>query len=747
MICNINLIVKADTSNAYFDYVCYYQENSVNEIDCFGNNVLNPIVKVNQKETTDISIIVKDELKNQKTIFYNGDFTNAREMEISIKSKYESFYLEILDSNETTIKVSYSNTIKISNLPNGEYQFIGKCYGKSYSNDNVYVGYYTVCKLRFNIDCSAPTIIGASNTKNKYINTDSVSVKTTDLGCGVDSLFMKKPSDTKFSRVGTSIVLTKFEDGLYEFYAIDKIGNASNRYYLIYDSKGPNGQFVDIDNETIINNCTNKPFKFISIDDGCGVSYSEYMPPNQQKWVKYNGDVIETLENGVYQFRSIDLCGNVSDIYFMMVDKTKPKIILYGDDKELLNKQNISCNNLYFDVLEEDSGVKVVLIKLPNSSVYINYEIGNKYSLSGSYSLYAYDYAGNRSDTFNVFLDNEAPIITATPDKLNNSSSDVVEIKCQDLSECMLYYKTPNMSNFMPSDNLSYIIDESKEAGKYYFYADDALGNKTEVYWINKIDDNPVINIVRDYEKNTVYIDWENDNYLVTLNGNNYLKKTTISEENIYTVIVIEKGKKEYKTEFIIDHLYKLIESKEATCEEQGYKRYRCISCGDTYDTDLIKPFNHLYEEFYLDATCIQEGVIRKKCINCDYEETQIIPKKPHQYSLVGEKIVDNVKEKEYECLLCKNRYVEKEKNVWDKIVDFVDYLLNKYFEKIIWILLSLTGIWSIVLGVMIMIAKREDEREKAIRYLRTFIISLVLIFIIFLACPLLLKGFIYLIT
>lgn len=746
LICNGNIIVKADTSSAYFDYISYYQENNINEIDCFGNNVLNPVVKLNAKETTEISLTIKDELKNSRTIFYNGDFTNAREIEISIKSKYKSFYLEVLDSNEETIKISSSNVIKISNLPNGEYYFIGKCYGESYQNNNVYVGYYTVCKLRFNIDCSSPTILGASSEKNKYVNTNSVNIKALDAGCGVDSLYMKKPTDSQFKRVGASVVLTNLEEGLYEFYAKDKIGNTSNKYYLIYDSKGPMGQFINLNNETITSECSNTAFKFESTDNGSGVSYSEYKNPYQEEWIKYDGRIIKDLIEGVYQFRSVDACGNISEIYSMRIDKTKPKILSYGNDMQLSNNQNVSCDNIYFEVHDE-TGVAGVYIKLPDSNIFVNYEIGKKYSLNGKYTLYAYDYAGNRSDTFNIFLDNEPPMILSSPDKLNSSTSNIVEIICTDLSECMLYFKTPSMNKFVPHDSLCYEIGKKQESGKYYFYADDILGNKSDIYWIDKIDNTPIINIVRDYEKNTVYIDWENDNYLVTLNGSSYLKKTIIKEEDIYKVIVTEEGVGEYETEFVIDHLYKLIESKKASCEEQGYKRYKCISCGDTYDDDLEKALGHSYEEIYREPTCINEGIKSKICINCGYEEKSILPKKQHQYILIGEKIVGNVKEREYECEICRERYIEKIGDIWDKIIDFIDYLLDKYFEKIIWIILSLTGIWSIALGIMIIVSKKEDDKEKAIRYLRTYIISLILIFIIFLACPLLMRGFIYLIT
>lgn len=745
-ICCINIIVKADSLNVYFDYISYYQENNVNEIDSFGNNVLNPVVKVNSKKTTEISLMIKDELNKSQNFFYNGDFTNAREIEIIIKSEFKSFYLEIFDSNNETIKVSSSSVIKINNLPNGEYYFVGKCYGESYQNNNVYVGYYTVCKLRFNVDCSPPTISGASTNKNNYIDSTSVNVKTNDAGCGVEGLYMKKPTDTQFSKVGTSIFLTDFEDGLYEFYAKDKIGNISNKYYLRYDSLGPIGYFVN-DNESITDEYTNMPFKFISIDNGSGVEYAEYMMPNSKVWLKYEGENIEELVEGTYQFRSFDICGNISDIYYIKVDKTKPKILLYGDDILIENKTNVSCKNIYFDVLEEGSGIKDIFVKLPNSNIFVNYEIGKKYSLNGNYTLYAYDNAGNRSDTFSVFLDNEPPLISATPDKLNAITSEQVEIKCVDLSECMLYYKSPSMSSFLPCDNLFYILNESKVDGKYYFYADDILGNKSEIYWILKKDNIPNIDIVRDDENNTVYINWENDNYLVTVNGKEYLKKTIISEENFYEVIVTENGTNEYKTDFVIDHLYKLIENQQASCEEPGYKRYRCITCGDTYDNDIVEPLKHSFKEIFRQPTCLEEGMNRKICINCDYEEVKIIPKNKHQYILIDERIVDKIKEKEYECVVCKERYIEREKNVWDKITDFVDYLLDNYFEKIIWILLSLTGIWSIVLGVKIIIAKKEDDREKAIRYLRTYLISLVLIFIIFLICPILIRGFIYLIS
>lgn len=742
-----NINVHADTCSTYFDFICYYQKNSVNEIDSFGNNVLNPTVKINDSTTTSVSISIVDDRNNSQNRFYNGDFTNARSMTITVNSSYECYYLEIVDANEESIKVSNSNTLKVTNLPNGNYQFEARCYGESYKNNNSYVGYYTVCNFNFNIDCIAPTIFGASTTKSEYITTDSIKVYATDTLSGVENLYMKKPTDTSFSKVGSSITLSDFDDGIYEFYAKDRVGNITKNYYLIYDSIGPIGWIEDVNGESINSQYVNQMFRFNCSDEVSGLNYIEYKLPNSNEWVNYDGGFISSIESGIYQFRAYDNCGNVSDIYSVNVDTTKPIILCYGDGNLITGEKQVSYEKISFDVLDNESGVKNIYIKLPNSNIYEEYQIGDSFDINGTYILYAYDNAGNRSDNFEIFLDNQAPVISSSPVKLNSSTKGSFKVECSDLSECLLYYKTPSMQEYAICDSLSFLVDSSCESGYYYFFANDILHNETPIYWIELENGIPIIDIVRDYEKNTVYIDWENDDYHVTLNGNDYEKKTIIIEEGSYRVVV-EDGEEKIEKEFVIDHLYKVVYSQTGDCVNDGYEKYECISCGDTYIKEISKATGHnITEEIIQEASCYQEGKIHKTCSNCEYEVYEIIPMKNHQYKLIEERVVDGVKEKEYECILCHHHYVEKEANVFDKIIEFIDYLLDNYFKYLVWILLALTGLWSIVLGVMIILARKADEKEKAIKYLRTYIISLILIFVIFLICPLLMKGFIYLIS
>ncbi len=63
------------------------------------------------------------------------------------------------------------------------------------------------------------------------------------------------------------------------------------------------------------------------------------------------------------------------------------------------------------------------------------------------------------------------------------------------------------------------------------------------------------------------------------------------------------------------------------------------------------------------------------------------------------------------------------------------------------WVLLASAGIWSIVIGVMIAIAHKNEDKEKAKKMLVNYVIGLVVIAIIVVACPFLIRGISVLIT
>lgn len=88
-----------------------------------------------------------------------------------------------------------------------------------------------------------------------------------------------------------------------------------------------------------------------------------------------------------------------------------------------------------------------------------------------------------------------------------------------------------------------------------------------------------------------------------------YAKAVSLRDDNKFeeaNTLFEELGNyKNSKT--LIHHYYEIIDSKEATCEEDGYQTFKCTDCGDTY-TKVIYG-----EHSYSLATCTEP----KKCTKC----------------------------------------------------------------------------------------------------------------------------------
>lgn len=137
-------------------------------------------------------------------------------------------------------------------------------------------------------------------------------------------------------------------------------------------------------------------------------------------------------------------------------------------------------------------------------------------------------------------------------------------------------------------------------------------------------------------------------------------------------------------------HNYIVFSTKDATCEEDGYKIYRCAECGDTY-TETIEKLGHnyvvdqiiapncteqgyavykctwdgsTYKDNYTDAlghnyilsetkepTCTEEGYRLYKCSRCGDSYRETIKKRGHNY--VSEVIAPTCEEQGYTLYTC----------------------------------------------------------------------------------------------
>ena len=64
-----------------------------------------------------------------------------------------------------------------------------------------------------------------------------------------------------------------------------------------------------------------------------------------------------------------------------------------------------------------------------------------------------------------------------------------------------------------------------------------------------------------------------------------------------------------------------------------------------------------------------------------------------------------------------------------------------------IWLFLGTSSVWSVAMGVAMIIARKNEEKEKAKRMLVNYGIGFIVIFSILIACPYLVRGIAALIT
>ncbi len=487
----------------------------------------------------------------------------------------------------------------------------------------------------------------------------------------------------------------------------------------------------------ILTDSIKDPFYFWATSD-YGIAYAEYLGPNETIWQPYVlGTIFEkNSENGKYTFRVFDELGNSNQchIYF---DIVAPIGRIYTDNEEFENNSEINNEYFYFEATDEMCGLDLIYAKIPNTKKYVEYKNNTKLTESGTYYFYAKDNAGNISITYSVTL--------------------------------------------------------------------------------NK---NPMVDIVYIEENNSIYLTWEEEDYLVFVNDLPYAKGEVFYEEASYELLVIDgNGRRGYEM-FIIDHSYKYIETVRPTCKKDGYVLYRCITCNiEKEEKDRDKLPHNLYEEEF-SATCTDNGYILKKCLNCDYEEKELIsnpighsyieeylevsctvdggriircercnyikyldpikanghnydtkiienancekeglkrficlncgeayeqkiPKLNHNYILIDEIInYDNnqkIKEKVLKCHNCGE--IIKNKELLDFANEDINNIVKDNSQYLVIILVSLSGVWSVYMGIKYFTAKNKKEVVEAKKYIINYIIGLVVIFGIIMLTPLLISG------
>lgn len=493
-----------------------------------------------------------------------------------------------------------------------------------------------------------------------------------------------------------------------------------------------------VDGGKILTDSINKPFYFSATSEN-EIIYMEMLRPHETIWEQYiPGTIIDdTWDNGKYTFKAYDRNEEIKECH-IYYDTVKPIGKLYANDGEVTNGEEVEKDYVFIDITDELSGLDIVYVKKPGNTYYTEYKRNTYLYEPGTYYFYAVDYAGNISDTYSITL-NKKPMVDIIYDNENNT----------------IYLTWTKDDYLVFVDDIPYVKEEVfYDEGSYDVMVMDSKGNKGYETFI--------IDHLYKYVK-TIWPTCEKEGYVlyqcITCNlEKEEINKDKIPHEFLFSEIPANCTENGYQLKTCkmcnyiektiisnpIGHNY-IIEEKSATCTEDGGKVKKCLNCDTIEYINKIEATGHAYEsKVTLEASCMMDGIRIFCCLKCNDTYQVTINKIGHNYILIDEKIKKNdnleIKETIYKCHNCgdvKQDMIEINRTEKSEIKEVLE---NNYSYLVI-ILISLSGIWSIFMGVKYITAKKHSEVIEAKKYIINYIIGLVVIFSIMMITPFLING------
>ena len=676
--------VSAATTPNYtvaFSYENYYKVNLQASLVGSSVNTTKASVMYGQGGTTTLSISMYGSGKSGTSTFYSGDYIMSDVVNINVSSSHDSTNIFITDSSGNSVASSGTNTITASGLSDGTYYVEVSCQSPGWSpNAREYRCYYTECEFSFVVDTNPPTITGATTSKTNYKNS-SFTVSASDIASGVKNLYIKNPNGTGFTACPNPCEITNGVNGLYSFYAIDNVGNSTPTHYVYFDGTSPTGKVTNSSGTVITSSYANTQFYYSATDSESGLYELQWKTPTTNLWETYDTNVLTILaDNGNYYFRARDNAGNFSSTKSIYFDNKVPTMSFYNENGSVKNGSIVNSEYISYTANGTGSGVKNSYVKMPGNTNYSLASEATQYLASGTYSFYCIDNAGNRSSTYTVTLDNEAPTLTATNATFGTTTEFEFRVTAEDDSVCEIFYKGPNDLDYRVSSYNYVDITYDMPEGRYYFYAEDQFGNISSEKYIDFYQPAPEILITYDETTNHYMLTWFDSTYTVGVNGMEYFSGGMLTEEGDYEILVIANNGKTNTYNVSIDHKWVITGWVEATCLAEGYSINECLTCDVIIHGNWTGIGDHKYvEDDMIPPTCDEKGYTLTHCVYCGGErKTNYVDELEHEFYVAG-KVDATCQSEGYTINKCRNCDVVIN-GEWTGIGDHI-YVADKVVE------------------------------------------------------------------
>ena len=719
--------IKYETKNGVRTKTAEIKNSSGGRFALYNGGLVNYDLTLN-KTGTNSGIMYT--LKQDEAISYNT-------VTLKLNVMYPDVQLRLYDGNGKLYRQTSSDELELT-LPDDTYRLEFEIQSYTYQTDEESIYYTHEGEYRFQIDTTAPVIEGASPEADGLIVGRGHTVTATDATSGVE-FFQWRNGKTGGSIKNITSPFTIPEDteeGYYRFSATDYAGNYVEYYYLYYDPVLPEGHIRLKDGTELENGANvNEAFVFDATDN-IGVKEVKVKRPGSADYITYT-DTMSLTTDGEYSFYCVDTAGNRSETYTVVLDTTPPKLTCSGGSFS-------GTTDKTFTVSASDVGGAVLFYKTSEMTSFVRAEDDtytvNDTSDNGVYWFYAEDGLGNRSERVWVELKVENPVLEIVRGE-NNSVYITWDGE---------YTVTVNGQVYTEGTLLT-------EEGSYTVRAESPTGRES-VYTFeigHAYAKGEIVAPTCTEEGYTVYICQScGDSYRADQTdavGHDYISEEvepTCTEDG-YTIYECTRCGNSYESEGTpaLGHTFE-DKTAEPTCTESGGIYHVCVRCGFSYESDTVFPSGHSYEsEIVKSATCTEEGERHYRCVKCGDEYADVIPPAGHDYQITDSYTENGVTNREYVCSRCGEHRTEQIGVEYEKVGNYIETLFDTYSPYMVWIFLGTAGVWSIAMGIAIIVAHRNEEKEKAKKMLISYAVGMVVIFAILVACPYLIRGIAALLT
>ena len=712
------LYVKKPASSSY---IAYGSSKTINKTDTNGLYSFYAKDNVGNRSATYYVYLDSEfpvgTIKNASGTTLTKEYTNGAFSYSATDGGSGINYLQYKKPNSTTWTSYTSGTSISASSANGTYQFRGVDKAGNIS-----------ATKSITLDSSKPTMTLYSETtlvSSGYKSTAKyIKATATDSGSGVKTIYVKKSGASSYTEYTSGTQLTA--DGAYSFYCVDNAGNASQTYTISMDHTRPTiTSSVGGFGKTLKDG-----FTVTASDNYSGVTLY-YKTPNSTSFVASTTSSVvfsKTAVNGTYAFYAVDGYGNKSDTYYMYMSIDAPEATIVKSDnshkvcviwtasnctatlngKSYISGTWIEQEGEYTFVITNDAN-RSTTYTVQVTHYYVKESVVQATCTTQGYTVYR---CTGCEDSYNAEYVNASGHDFSEWENLteaNCTSSGVAQRKC---AVC-LQTETKIVSPLGHDFKTEVIVATCLEQG-YTMHTCLRCGTG--------YNDTFVPPLGHDYEEIEVAPTCTEEGY----RG----KQCRRCDDTIKTEILKAAGHTFTDSYFI------------ATCEEEGFTLHTCLSCGNQYKDNIVPATGHDYEtEVVREPRCETAGERKFHCARCGKEHYSDIPATGHNYELTGTEEVNGENIRTYVCTNCGTITTQNMGEQYEQVSSYIEYLFSRYQPYMWWVLLATAGVWSIVMGVFFAIAQKNEDKEKARKMIKNYVIGLVVIFAILVACPYLVKG------